>query len=84
MLSQNCSGVLRGHSYSTAAILKITEDWRGSLDVKESVAVVAVDLSKAFDSVRHSLLLAKLKAHGFSTTATNLIREYLKERRREG
>ena len=52
----------------------MTEDWRGSLDVKESVAVVAVD----------SLLLAKLKAHGFSTTATNLIREYLKDRRREG
>ena len=61
-----------------------TEDWRGSLDVKESVTVVAVDLSKAFDSVRHNLLLAKLKAHGFLTTATNLIREYLKERRREG
>ena len=55
-----------------------------ALDVKESVVVAAVDVSKAFDSVRHSLLLAKLKAHGFSTTATNLIREYLKERRREG
>ena len=57
----------------------MTEDWRGSL-----VAVVAVDLSKAFDSVSHNLLLAKLKAHGFSTAATNLIREYLKERRPEG
>ena len=75
---------MKGHSCSTAGILKMTEDWRGSLDVKEYVAVVAVDLSKAFDSVRHNLLLAKLKAHGFSTTATNLIREYLKERRREG
>ena len=47
------------------------------------MAVVAVDLSKAFDNVNHNILLAKLKAHGFSTTATNLIREYLKERRRE-
>ena len=56
----------------------MTEDWRGSLDVKESVAVVAVDLSKAFDSVRHNLLLAKLKARGFSTSAMNLIRENLR------
>ena len=48
------------------------------------MAVVAVDLSKAFDNVKQNILLAKLKAHGFSTTATNLIREYLKERRREG
>ena len=48
------------------------------------IAVVAVDLSKGFDSVSHNLFLAKLKAHGFLTAATNLIREYLKERRREG
>ena len=42
----------------------MTEDWR---------AVVAVDLSKAFDNVNHNFLLAKLKAYGFCSTATNLI-----------
>ena len=41
---------------------------RANLDAKDSVAVVAVHLSKA---VNHSLLLTKLKAYGFSTTATN-------------
>ena len=41
---------------------------RANLDAKDSVAVVAVHLSKA---VNHSLLLTKLKAHVFSTTATN-------------
>ena len=76
LLSQKLSGFLKSHS-SSPAFLKMTEDWRASLDAKDSVAV-AVDLSKAFDSVNHNLLLAKLKAYSFSTTATNLIREYLK------
>ena len=44
---------------------------RASLNAKDSVAVLAVHLSNAFDSVNHNLLLTKLKAYGFSTTATN-------------
>ena len=64
LLSQKLSGFLKGHFCSAMISLKMTEGWR---------AVVAVDLSKAFDSVNHNLLLAKLKAYGFCTTATNLI-----------
>ena len=55
------SGFLKSHSCCTA-LLKMTEDWRGSLDRRESALAVAVDLSKAFDSVNYNLLLAKLKA----------------------
>ena len=44
----------------------MTEDWRNSIDNKEAVAAVAVDFSKAFDGINHRLLLAKLKAYGFS------------------
>ena len=42
----------------------MTEDWRNSIDNKEAVAAVAVDLSKAFDAINHRLLLAKLKVYG--------------------
>ena len=55
----------------------MTEDWRSSIDNKEAVAVVAVDLSKAFDAIDHNLLLAKLKAYGFATRALELMSTYL-------
>ena len=47
----------------------MTEDWRNSIDNREAVAAVAVDLSRkalAFEAINHHLLLAKLKAYGFS------------------
>ena len=64
-LSQNLSGFLTNHSCCTA-LLKMTEEWRRKLDNKESAMTVAVDLSKAFDSINHNLLLAKLKAYALS------------------
>ena len=79
-LSPNLSGYLKGHSCCTA-LLKMTEDWRASLDKRETVAAVAVDLSKAFDTVCHNLLLAKLQAYGFSDEAVELMSSYLHGRR---
>ena len=34
-----------------SALLKLTHDWRQALDNKKDVVVVAIDLSKAFDSI---------------------------------
>ena len=39
-----------------------------------------MDLSKAFDTVYHNLLLAKLNAYGFSFNAIKSIESYLLER----
>ena len=64
-LSQNLSGFLKNHSCCTA-LLKMTEDLRRSLDNRESAMAVAVDLSKAFDSINHSLLLTKFKTFGLN------------------
>ena len=76
VFSDNMSGFLSGHS-CCSSLLKLTDDWRQALDNKKDVAVVAIDLSKAFDSICHNLLLAKLKAYGVHDSAIKLIQSYL-------
>lgn len=79
LLSDFVSAYRKGHSCETA-LLKLTEDWRACRDSKELVAVVSMDLSKAFDTIPHPLLLAKLKAYGLSDSACALFADYLNGR----
>ena len=39
-----------------------------------------MDLSKAFDTLNHDLLIAKLEAYGFSENSLNYIQSYLRNR----
>ena len=69
----------RGHSCGSA-LLQLTDDWGQALDNKKDVAVVAINLSKAFDSICQKLLLAKLKAYGVHDSAIKSIQSYLSGR----
>ena len=60
VLSSNLSEFMKTHSLLNS-LLKMTEDWRNSIDNKEAVAAVALDLSKAFDAINHRLLLREDK-----------------------
>ena len=55
------------------SLLKMIENWKKQLDNGEKVGAIFMDLSKAFDMINHSLLLAKLKAYGFSNQALSLL-----------
>ena len=51
-----------------------------SLDRKGYAGAVLMDLSKAFDTINHELLIAKLEKYGFSKNALFLIFDYLSNR----
>ena len=65
---------------TTDAILQCTEYVRTEMDKKNTVCGAFLDLSKAFDSISHEILIEKLKCLGFDGTSTQLIRSYLKDR----
>ena len=80
LLSDSLSGFLKGHS-CCMALLKITEGWREALDERKTVSAVSIDLSKAFDSICHCLLIRKLAAYGLLDHSIQLIRSYLINRK---
>ena len=47
-----------------------------AVDTKKVFGVLLTDLSKAFDFLPHDLIIAKLKAYGFSFPGLNLIQNY--------
>ena len=58
----------------------LVEDWKHVRDMGQTVGILFTDMSKAFDSLHPTLLLAKLKAYGFSQSAVNLMRSYFTDR----
>ena len=80
LFSSNMSGFLRGHSCYTA-LIKMFDDWRLALDSKKVIGSISIDLSKAFDSICHNLLLAKLRAYGVGEEAIDFLHSYLSGRK---
>ena len=54
--------------------LSLIEKWKIVLDSKGYGGAVLIDLSKAFDTINHDLLIAKLDAYGFSKEPLKLIK----------
>ena len=50
------------------------ELWKEALDKGKSVGGISMNLSKAFDTLNHDLLIAKLEAYGFSENCLNYIK----------
>ena len=80
LLSDYITGFRKSHA-TQHCLVKMLENWKSALDKSEFVCALFMDLSKAFDTINHDLLLAKLKAYGFSKDALTLMCSYLKNRK---
>ncbi|CAB4019481.1 Hypothetical predicted protein, partial [Paramuricea clavata] len=63
------------------AILSLTEEWKKELDNHKVIGLVAMNRSKAFDTLRQDLTVQKLKQYGADQKTTTLITDYLSNRR---
>ena len=72
-------GFRKGYS-TNHALLSIVEKIRNALDNKLFTCGVFIDLEKAFDTVNHKILLAKLNHYGIRGIANSWFASYLSNR----
>ena len=77
-LSKHTTGFRKSHGtqHSLMTMLEKGND----LDKGQNICVLFMGLSRTFDTINHDLLLAKVKAYGFSINALDLMCSYLKNR----
>ena len=73
------TGFRKNHS-TQHALLKMIETLKTKLNIGHKVGVIYMDLSKAFDSLNHELLIAKLKCYGLDQHTVEFFRGYLSSR----
>ena len=79
-LYQHQYGFRRGHS--TAQAIGQLNNWvLEAMDRKELTGLLFVDISKAFDSINHKILLGKLEHIGLSESFLKWFKSYLVDRR---
>ena len=68
------------HSAVTC-LLKSTNDWYVNIDNSKVNAAIFIDLKKAFDTVDHDILLAKMHHYGINGIEHDWFRSYLNNRK---
>ena len=79
-MNENQYGFRKSHSTSYA-IYDLIENKLRNLDEKLYTCALFIDLSKAFDTVDHTILIKKLQHYGIRGVALDLIKSYLSDRR---
>ncbi|CAH1245976.1 ANTXR1 [Branchiostoma lanceolatum] len=80
ILSEVQSGFRPGHSTQTAVHL-LTERWYKAMNEGELTGAVFIDLSKAFDTLDHTILLQKMSRYGIQGHALDWFQSYLTGRK---
>ena len=80
LLSEFQYGFQKGKS-TADALVQLTENIYSSLNEKKHHVSVMIDLTKAFDTVNHEILLEKMELYGIRERGLNLFRNYLSNRK---
>ena len=72
-LYKHMYGYRKGYN-TQQALISLLEKWKSMLDKQGYACVLMMDLSKAFDTINHELLIAKLYAYGLDSKSVLLIR----------
>ena len=78
-LSKLLIGFRKNHS-TQHRLANILEKWKNTLDKGGFVCVMFIGLPKAFDTMDHDLLIAKLGAYGFQEDALVFMKSYFTNR----
>ena len=70
----------KNHGTDTA-LFGLTEQWKKELENHNIIGLVSMDLSKAFDSLPHDLIVEKFRAYGADHNTSELIKDYLTNQR---
>ena len=80
ILSKWQSGFRQGYS-AQHCLLVMVENWRQCPDDGGVSGALLTDLSKAFDSIFHDLLIAKLAPYGFDYNSLKMLQSYLSNKK---
>ena len=81
ILYKNQFGFRSNHS-TTQAILKMTDKIQKAIENKEYSCGIFLDLSKAFDTVNHQILIQKLDHYGIRSVPRDWFCSYLSDRKK--
>ena len=79
LIYHNQSGFRKNHSCQTA-LTKLVDHWLAQMNENNTVGVVLLDLTKAFDLVSHKILLQKLRSYKFDNQSLAWFNSYLSDR----
>jgi len=71
----------RKNTSTSHALIQIVERIRQSIDNKNNNCGIFIDLSKAFDTINHEILLSKMEHYGIRGIALSWFKSYLSNRK---